>query len=435
MDMKSPHAYANRLRFGFRSRTWKQASAFLGAALLLSSSPVGAQSDSALGNAVVALWNGNSISAGSLQSMHGRLFGAIVTATVTNGDANPKNLGDLDRVLSFQVRNPLTGKVVTFPAAAAPGSTKSDFVAWVNANSKELINAFFPASLSEAVAGRDAISSNAQAFVESIVLGIPTASESGAGGPRRASASGGLVEVEGFSGEARAGSGFQALVKLPRQISLLARYAQETENDSPLDDIQQRVPVTATSTKSINVAAVYHPSRLVNDEYDWRVGVDAHTGFFFAQAATLDLGSLDYGGGVWTSAQKNFLKRGGFNRLHLAVGSLFGGTQSHVPLALLPSNSDDTSALAKAFNDRGVQWDVTYGIVGGYALSGRTSLNVKTIQTLPAASDSGRPTLTTVMGSVSYLVGGLTPIDIGYKHTVSGDVTSHSVFLQGNFGF
>jgi hypothetical protein len=46
-----------------------------------------------------------------------------------------------------------------------------------------------------------------------------------------------------------------------------------------------------------------------------------------------------------------------------------------------------------------------------------------------------RPTLTTFMVSVSYLVGGLTPIDIGYKHTASGDITSHSIFVQGNFGF
>ena len=39
------------------------------------------------------------------------------------------------------------------------------------------------------------------------------------------------------------------------------------------------------------------------------------------------------------------------------------------------------------------------------------------------------------MGSVSYLVGGLTPVDVGYKVYTSGLMTSHSIFLQGYYGW
>src|SRR5262245_66217186 len=100
MGMNSLHAQRNRPRFGSRSRTWKLASAFLGGALLFSSSPAAAQGDSALGKAVVALWNGSSVTAGGLQSMHCRLFGAIVTATATDEATDPKNPDDQHHVLS-----------------------------------------------------------------------------------------------------------------------------------------------------------------------------------------------------------------------------------------------------------------------------------------------------------------------------------------------
>ena len=40
-----------------------------------------------------------------------------------------------------------------------------------------------------------------------------------------------------------------------------------------------------------------------------------------------------------------------------------------------------------------------------------------------------------VMGSLSFLVGGLTPVDVGYKISNVGDITAHSVFVQGYFGW
>jgi hypothetical protein len=36
---------------------------------------------------------------------------------------------------------------------------------------------------------------------------------------------------------------------------------------------------------------------------------------------------------------------------------------------------------------------------------------------------------------VSYLIGGLTPVDIGYKYSNSTDIRAHSIFVQGYFGW
>jgi len=389
-------------------------------ALLAGVIPASAQS--AIGNAVIALWNSTSGTAGNLQTMNGRLFGAIVFAQVQDGDNNKLNLSDRDQVLAFEIRDRRGNPIISFPTAQL-GTSRAAFTSWVTANANALVNAFFPAGLSEAVSGRDVTSNNAQEIMQSVILGIPTTSE-GRAGRRQVSEAGGLFEVEHYSGDARDGSGFQTLVRLPRQVTVLARYTQETENSAPIT-----VPVTATSSKSINLTADYHPSIAINDEYDVRVGADAHGGIFVARASTLDFGTVDAGGGVWTSARKDF------SRVRLAGGAMFGGTESHVPVGLLPEGGD-AAALAEAFNSRGLQWDFSYGVVGGYALNRTTSLNGKLLQTLPADSGiAGRPALTSFMVSVSYLVGGLTPIDIGYKHTVSGDVTAHSIFFQGNFGF
>ena len=38
-----------------------------------------------------------------------------------------------------------------------------------------------------------------------------------------------------------------------------------------------------------------------------------------------------------------------------------------------------------------------------------------------------------MLGSLSYLIGGHTPVDVGYKLSTGGGLVAHSVFLQGNY--
>jgi hypothetical protein len=317
--------------------------ALLVVALLSPSAPAAAQGGSAIGNAVIALWSSNSSTAGDIQTMNGRLFGAIVFARVLDVDKRRDTLAAEDRVLQFDLRLPGAGGrlLASFPAAAG-GSPRADFITWVNANAGTLVNAFFPTSLSEATSGVDIASNNAQQFLQSIAL---EGSAPAQPGRRRVSEAGGLFEYESFGGGDRSGFALQGLYKIRRDISVLARYAQQNENETPSSP---DVPVTATSSKSINAAVDYHPSRVINEEYDWRVGLDAHTGLFFARSTTMNFGHLDYGAGGWTSARRDF------SRVRIGVGSLLGATKDRLPTSFLP-DSGDVQALADAFNSRDVQ--------------------------------------------------------------------------------
>ena len=141
----------------------------------------------------------------------------------------------------------------------------------------------------------------------------------------------------------------------------------------------------------------------------------------FSRAAELNLGSLDFGGGAWMSARKDF------SRVRIRFSSLMQGSKSYLPIA-----ADNLKFLADAVNDTPVAFDISFGVLGGYALTTRMSLNGKVVQTTPQESaGQARANSTIVMGGVSYLVGGLTPIDVGYKVYRSGPMTSHSVYLAG----
>jgi hypothetical protein len=220
------------------------------------------------------------------------------------------------------------------------------------------------------------------------------------------------------------------------RTSLLGRYTEQNENESRLS----LVPVSATSTRSLTIAADFHPSVTVNRTLNARVGVNARGGLLVSRASTLDFGSIDYGGGVWASAGKDF------SRVRIGLGGTFQGSKSHLPLALL-KEWEEVEDLAREFNTREVIWDFSYGVLGGILVTERTSLNGKVLQTKPfgnlpppggegpALPGEGRPVSTIVMGSVSYLVGGLTPVDVGYKVSTGDGITTQSVFLQGYFGF
>jgi hypothetical protein len=393
---------------------------FVASFLLTSSSPASAQgSGSAIGNAVMALWNSNA-GTGPIQTMNGRLYGAVVFAQVRNVDGDTRNLGATDQVLSFELRRPGGSVLLSFPAATL-GTSRAAFTGWVTANAAAIVNALFPDGLSGEAAGRDITSLNTQQFLQNTVLGFSAPTRSRV----RAAESGGLFEYDNFSGDDRSGFGIQGLYKTRWNVSFLGRFAQQHDNESP---ITPGIPVSETHTKATNFGADYHPSTVVNDNLDWHVGAYAHGDVFFAQATTLDFGSIDIGGGGWTSAHKDF------ERVRIGGGALFGGTKSHLPTSLL-SNSEDARALADAFNDRAIQWDFSYGGIIGYALNDRTSLNGKALQTAPVESEPRRPILSMLMVSLSYLVGDLTPIDVGYKYATGGGVGSHSVFLQGNFSF
>ncbi len=379
-------------------------------ALLAGTAPAFAQNS--VGDAVLALWNGAEDA--PLQTLDGQVYGGTIAATVVNVDGRGSRLGADDLIPAFRISRGATALVFPGELDASRGA----FNTWVNQNASAIMAILFPSSVSESLTGRDAAQTHSQQFLLTTALAA-TSSRRG-GGVRRATA-GGLLEFEQLDAPGRSGRAWQGLYQMEGiHTSIQGRVTQQHEN---LGTLRQ------TGTQSFTVAADYHPSRAIESSVvDLRVGVDARSGILYSHGDTLDFGSIDLGGGVWSSVRKDF------DKIRIGGAGLLQGSKSVVPGGIV---GDDLRFLADAVNSRGIAWDLGYGVVGGYALAERTTLNGKFLQTVPlgtpAAEDRPAPWL--VIGSVSYLVGGHTPVDVGYKMSKARGMSAHSVFVQGYFGW
>jgi len=175
----------------------------------------------------------------------------------------------------------------------------------------------------------------------------------------------------------------------------------------------------------VAIGADFHPAVALGHSAV-RVGLNGRGGLIFSSTSGVTFGSMDYGGGAWTSVVKDF------SRVRIGAGSILEATKSYVPTSF----AGDMTFLADAINQRPLLFDFTYGGIAGLALSSRVSLNGKYLQTAPIHTDGlDRTSTTLVMAGVSYLVKGVTPIDVGYKYSDGGGIRGHSIFLQGHFGF
>ena len=379
-------------------------------ALLAGTAPALAQNS--IGDAVLALWNGAEDA--PLQTLDGQVYGGTIAATVVNVDGRGSRLGADDLIPAFRISR--GANALVFPGEV--NASRGAFNDWVNQNASAIMAILFPSSVSESLTGRDTAQTHSQQFLLTTALAA-TSSQHG-GGVRRATA-GGLLEFEQFATPGQTGHAWQGLYQMEGiHTSIQGRVTQQHEN---LGLLRQ------TGTQSFTVAADYHPSRAIEAPgVDLRVGVDARSGLLYSHGDTLDFGSIDLGGGVWSSVKKDF------DKIRIGAAGLLQGSKSVVPGGIV---GDDLRFLADAVNSRGIAWDLGYGVVGGYALAARTTLNGKFLQTVPlgtpAAEDRPAPWL--VIGSVSYLVGGHTPVDVGYKVSRARGLNAHSVFVQGYFGW
>lgn len=379
------------------------------AAILAGATPAFAQNS--IGDAVLALWSGAGDA--SVQTVNGRLYGGTIEATVLNVDGDGASLGSGDLVPAFRVSR--NGRSLVFPGAIDP--SRAAFNRWVDDNAEAILALLFPSSISESLTGRDAAQNHSQQFLLTTALATTSARRAGATSRARA---GGLLEFEQLETPGQTGYAWQGLYQMHgAHTSIQGRVTKQNENVGSLRQ---------TGTRSYTVAADYHPSIELDAPLLVRVGLDARSGLLYSHGDTLDFGSIDLGGGVWSSVQKDF------DKVRVAGAGLLQASKSFVPSGLV---GDELRLLADAVNDRGLAWDLGYGMVGGYALTNRTSLNGKFLQTVPiginAAEERAAPWL--VIGSVSYVVGGHTPVDVGYKLSKARGLSAHSVFVQGYFGW
>jgi hypothetical protein len=343
----------------------------------------------------------------------GRLYGGNIDATIASYDARDSNFEGADRIL-LSITVPEGRKLpasLTFPFEG----NRAEFDQWVTDNAAALLDILFPGGLAEGTAGISTSQNQSQQFLLTTALGITSARR--AGETRRPEV-GGLFELQQLSGD-RTGRAFQGSYQVESlHLSFLGRYTSLEDNAETL---------SPTRTRSYSIGTDFHPSKTVNEALEWKIGVNARGGLLYSTAKTMNLGSVDFGGGVWSSVRKDF------ERFRIGAGAVLEGTKSRVPTVFV---NEEWTFLARAINSRPLLWDVAYGALGGFVLTGDTTLNGKFLQTVPVSYlEAGRPASTIVMGSISHLVRGVTPVDVGYKFSKTGLLKGHSIFIQGYFGW
>jgi hypothetical protein len=270
----------------------------------------------------------------------------------------------------------------------------------------------FPHGLSSGATGVDVGQFQVQQMLVTTGFGAAYSSESGR---LRRSDVGGLFESEWFSDDqgltGRAWQGFYRIKGGP--TSIRGRYAELNQEDG-------------VKTKAILTSFALHPSFLLSEAAQWRAGIDLRTGLLYATSKALDVGTLDMGAGVWSSFTKDV------SRVRIGGGGAWQLSRNLVPSLFVP---DSLGYIADAINDMPIASDAAYGGLLGVLLSKRASFNAKVIETRALNAESGRPRTQVLLGSLSYLVGGHTPIDVGYKRSTGGGLVAHSVFIQGNYRF
>ena len=381
---------------------------------LLATPSLFAQESGSLAKALLALRTLN----GNVSTINGRLYNGRIDSSITHlgGTVNEVLAGD---AIAFTVSD-RSGRLPSVSCGTASAPLRKDsFDACVRANVDPIVKILFPASLSLAASGKNAGQNHSQLFLLTTALGLATPT----GESRRRSDIGGLVEHEWFSDESLSGHAWQGLFQFNRiPLSVHGRYARQQD---------------AVDTGSLTASVDYHPSWVIDatNLLEWRVGFDARSSIIYSRSSSLDsgpgispldLGSFDVGGGVWTSARKDF------SRVRVSGATLFQGTKSQMPASLA---GDDLGFVAQAMNQSPVAFDLAYGGLVGFLTSERTSVNGRFMETRSIAPDPEwpRPPARLAMFSFSYLVGGVTPIDVGYKVSTTGGITAHSIFVQGNF--
>lgn len=368
--------------------------------LLLMPAPSLAQQPSGFADALFALQR---TQADNVTRINARLYGGRIESQIFQGDGNNDTFTDRDSITFLLSSTRGAGRSVSCTGG------RSAFEDCIRRNVSDVLAILFPASLSASVSGRDTAQYEAQQSVLASALGTATASE---GGRLRRSEIGGLIEHEWFTdGDVDSGRAWQGFYRIAGgPVSVRGRYAELRQE--------------GLTTRSIQASFGVHPSFEISRAAQWRAGVDLRSGLLLSRSAALDLGCFDVGGGFWTAAARDF------SRVRLGAGATFQGSRGYMPAALV---GDSLEFLASAYNDTGITYDAAYGGIVGVIVSPRASLNAKVLETRAVAGTGFRPPSRVALVGLSYLVGGHTPLDVGYKLSTGAGLTAHGLFVQGNY--
>ena len=359
--------------------------------------PAGAQTPSSLnGLGDVILHLSRVPTSVNQQHVFDQLFSGRIDATIIDSDGNNTNFEDGDIVAFGLASISRSGAPLIF------SGTRGAFDNWVETNADAILAILFPGSLTESASGIDVAQGHAQAFLVSTALA--------AGGRGNI---GGRIEFERFDVEGSSGNAVQGLFR-KNAFGVELRYSQLSDT---------------IHTRATSGGVNYHPSWGRGDSNaEVRIGGDGYFNLLYSTSRAVDLGSFDYGGGVWASGRKEVSKAS------LSFGGVLLGSKTHIPLGLI---DDDFEFVARSINDRTIRWDLTYGGAVQYPLHSGWSVGGKALQSVSVKSplNEGR-TSQLLLADLAYLLGGDTAIDFGYRYSKGGErYGAHGFFMNANFGF
>jgi len=336
---------------------------------------------------------------GNQQIVTGQVYGAMIDAIITDHDDHSENFAGVD-IINIRISSIREGASLIFQGSG------EEFDRWVRDNFDQIYALLFPTSISESVAGSDIARQHSQQFLMDKVLSDKFQKYK----------LGGLLEYEWFEVDGILGDAYQGIVYFDNiNFSMRGRYA--TLNDN-----------LGTDTWAFGFDFFPHVT-VENGTLDFATGINVFVSGLYSHSRASDLGVVDGGLGFWASVKKDF------SRVRIGAGGIFQGSKSYIPAFAI---NDELRFMADVVNRRDLDFNLTYGALVGFALSDYLSLNGKFVQNqfYPNGFEDDTKSQTVILSSLSYLVGGLVPVDVGYKTAFgSKSMSANSIFIQGNFNW
>ena len=344
---------------------------------------------------------------GSRRNVDGQLYEGAVVATISDRDGNPENFSDDDRI-RFAIGP--RGHAATLDFSG----NRAEFEAWARDNASALLGVLFPDSLSTSVLGHGTGEAQAQEVLLATAFAIENVREMSQGGR---STAGGMIEFETFKRDgSRPGDSaraWQGMYNVSKTVSVQGRFVQQRQG---------------FSTNATAFSVDYHPYVEINGPVRWRVGGTARSGLLYSRSNAMQLGSLEFGGGGFVSGFKDL------GPVRIGGGTMVQGSKSYIPPVLGDDEDNGLAFLADAINERGIQYDLSYGATAGVDTSSRTTVIVKLVENRALSARDSRSDSWFILTGLSYRFG-IPSVNFGYKHYSTTGLTSHSVYAQGNFNW
>jgi hypothetical protein len=348
---------------------------------------------------------------GSTQTLDSTLFAASVSMDLKDGDGNNANFSNADTMERLVISS-ISGTL------AFPAGNQAAINQFAQDHTKEIIAILFPSGIAANTIGQSENQLSSSLMFDEVVT--PIKSPRGSQRRQLKNELSGRLEYDDLELNRSDGYSLATLLAYRRDIAnrfevgVLVPYRFTGLND-PSD--------TRSHFAQFDLFGTFIPyDRAVTI----KVGADAFTSVLVSQSKAIDIiGDLTYGGGLFSSIEKDFTS--------FIVTLGVGFKVSKTTLEFLPDSSDVLGDIINTLNDREVDQDLAYGVNVAIPYRDNLMINIGAHRTNSFASDisSDRNTQTKVRAVLQYKVSNAFELNGGYSTVLEiKDFTTHMFFLN-----